>query len=367
MKINQVIKDLLLANDTVVIPGLGAFVTQYQSAEIISSEGAIIPPTKSITFNSKLQTDSLSLLENYLISNANISSAEAKTLISDFAKATDAKIKMKGEVEIDEIGLFYSDANDKIAFKQSSRESLLLDNYGMSSVKMPDINEKATISSSKSIGSKSKTKKTTVNTKTTATTQTTTGSNKTLKRVLIALPIIALLVLIIVFYQKILNFGDTLVENLFNKAVENKTEIKDTDIKIDENSIKDTTKILIDESDDNENIDTTIAKTPTNEMDVSLDDEKLQNGKVSDVTEINLGTTYKNYYLIVGSYSNNKNAEKKIKELKNKGFDAEIILNDPTKYRVTIGGFDNVDDAIEAYKEFANKYTSKDIWLLRNI
>jgi len=370
VKINQIIKDLLLTNDTVVIPGLGAFVTQYQSAEIISAEGAIQPPTKSVLFNPKISNDSTYLLENYLVSKLNITAHDSKIMISDFVQATDAKLKMKGEVEIDNIGILYSDVNDKVAFKQSSKDSLLLENYGMTKVQIPEANEKAQISSTKKSTTKAKTK-----TKSTTVNQTNASSSKTLKRVLIALPIIALLVLIIVFNQKILNFGENIVDKLFKKAIDekvdekladnNKTENQD-DLQIELNEKDDDTLVLSNDNkvDDNKADDT--KSENKKDKDKKDDETVLKEENVNNVTKIDLGTTFKNYYLVVGSFSTKENAQSRVKELVNQGYSAIILTNEPKKFRVSIGGFDYVTDAVAEYKTYVAKNGNKDIWLLKN-
>jgi len=72
------------------------------------------------------------------------------------------------------------------------------------------------------------------------------------------------------------------------------------------------------------------------------------------------------YYYNDGSFNDKKNAEKIVNKLVNKGYSAEIINNNPTKFRVSVGGFDKVEDAIAEYKKYVEKSKNKDVWLLRN-
>lgn len=366
VKINQIIKELLLSNDTVVIPEFGAFVTQYQSATINGADGTMVPPTKSVTFNPKIKTDSSSLLENYISSSEGLDSVSTKKQIDDFVKATEAKIKMKGEIEFDGVGILYNDATDKMAFKQVSKDSLLIQNYGMTSVTIPETTDKQPITSLKKTQTKTK-KIQTVKMQETNT-QEVKKSSKTLRRVLIAIPLIALLVLTIVYFQNILNFGNSMIEKMFNKAITEKNN-ENLSENIDESDISGN-ELVIDTTTQKLNIDTT-EKTNNNEVikdnnPENKDENKLKEENINNVTEIELGETYKNYYLIVGSFSNKTYAQIKVNELNAKGYSAEILNNDPTKFRVSIGSFNKVDDAIEQYKKFVIKYDSKDIWLLRN-
>lgn len=347
---------MLISNDTVIIPELGAFVATYQSAKINEAEGKILPPTKSVSFNSKLKSDSSDLLENYVASSMEIENTEARKVISDFVEAAKAKFKMQGEITIDKVGILSGDENKKIVLKQFSDTTLLLDNYGMNSIPLPEKNEKATIA------------KVQMNTKTTK--KSSVKSGKTMKRILIATPFIIVLVLFIVFYQKIYTWGDSIVENWFDKAVNEKTN-DDTDIHSNENQtveLNDTLKIIEEDTTKiTEKIEENINKdNKDDEENIDKDANKLNEQQIDNVTEINLGETYKNYYLIVGSFSTRVYAQKKVDELTAKGYEAEIITNEPGKFRVSIGGFNKVDDAISQYKKFVIKYDSKDIWMLRN-
>jgi nucleoid DNA-binding protein len=354
VKINQIIKELLLSNDTVVIPELGTFVTQYQPASIIEKDGTIVPPTKLVTFNPKIKTDSTNLLENFISANQGIDFVSSKKQIEEFVKASEAKIKMKGEVELDGVGILFNDSNDKIAFKQISNESLLIQNYGMSSVTIPEATEKQPITSNKKVVTKNKK------------TVTVKKSGKTLRRILIAVPFIALLVLFILYYQNILNWGNKVIGKIFNKAIKEQTDNNLSD-NIDESDITND-ELIIDTTEVNDKDTTQNVTSDDNNDDnkINKDENKLKDENISNVTEINLGDSYKKYYLIVGSFNNKLNAQIKVDELTTKGYTTEILTNDPTRFRVSIGGFNKVDDAIEQYKKFVIKYESKDIWMLRN-
>jgi len=361
VRINEIIKDLLILNDSLVIEGFGIFETKYQPAQKNEIDGTMLPPTKSVSFNQKIKTDDSKILFKYLVEKGGLTEQDAQKQIEDFVSATDAKVKMKGEVEIKDLGIFYSDGNSNIAFKQIVTESLLLENYGMSNVTIPSEIEKNPIVS-------------TVNTKKTKTITTTTTTTtvkpepekkkgKTLVRILIAVPIIVLLVLLIIFNAKVVNWGENLYSNYVDKKQNKKNELADN--KVNKDNKKDSLK--------NENtvkIDTTkTVKDTTNQVvnkDNKTDEQLLKEEKNIEVNTEALGTTYKNYYLIVGSFNNEKNASKLVNTLTNKGFTSEIIKNNPTKFRVSVGGFETVEEAIKQYKAYVEKSNSKDIWLLRN-
>ena len=54
MQIDSYISDLLYRYECVILPDFGAFLTQYQSAQIQENTLAFNPPKKKLSFNSQL-------------------------------------------------------------------------------------------------------------------------------------------------------------------------------------------------------------------------------------------------------------------------------------------------------------------------
>ena len=65
MQLASYINDLLFRYECVIIPGFGAFLTQYHSARIDKSTNTFTPPGKLVSFNRQLQTND-GLLANYI-------------------------------------------------------------------------------------------------------------------------------------------------------------------------------------------------------------------------------------------------------------------------------------------------------------
>ena len=57
MRIDKYIKELLLENETVIIPGFGAFISTYKPAEINKENDTIKPPSKEISFNQNIRNN----------------------------------------------------------------------------------------------------------------------------------------------------------------------------------------------------------------------------------------------------------------------------------------------------------------------
>ena len=344
MKISELIQILLLENDIVVLPELGAFETKHISAKINKTTGEIQPPSKTVNFNPSNTKDDKIIL-NHLKENMGLSESDASKQIKDFIKATQAKLKMKDNIIFKEVGTLYLDQNNKICLKDEAKDSLLTDNYGMTTVKIPQKKtqptQKVTVLPKKAPKSKK--------------------SNKTLKRILIALPFIALIVLIAVFYKQIWNFSNNFAQNLFNKS-----EITDT---TNVNNTDNNDVVIIDSTETDTNL--TIDSTETNNQtetppDSKTDTEILENSNVHKVTPDNLGSSYKKYYLIVGSFEYKSFANDRVNEMKKIGYSSCEILFRDNRHRVSIGGFNDINKAIQLYNEFIKTHNKNEIWLLRN-
>ena len=81
MQISTYINDLLYRYECVIIPGFGAFLTQYQSARI--ENNSFHPPGKALLFNRQLQAND-GLLANYVASAENCSYELALQKIRNF-------------------------------------------------------------------------------------------------------------------------------------------------------------------------------------------------------------------------------------------------------------------------------------------
>ena len=348
--LNQILKDVLLVQDNIVVPGFGTFETTYQSAQLDEKSGIIYPPTKLVSFNAVKTEDANNVLLNYLKTNAGLDEETAKKTIDDFIAQTNEKLKAKSNVVIDEVGILYKDESDVVGLK-SIPSNLSIDNYGLEQVEVEAVSPSQRAASSK--GKTVTTKTTTVKTTKTETKSVAAAAPKTestpektekkkdnkLKILLILLPILALLaILFFVFKDKI--FG--------NKAKEKPVEIE---------NVQPSTPSTIDNSDEN---------IPDQEVDQEDADGKiLSDAGFRHVTPIYLGDEYKKYYLVAGSFTTKANAKKRKNELKAENIDSDI-LSIGTQHRVIVGQSDSAADIVEQYKNITSNHPALDYWLLKN-
>lgn len=130
MDIGKYIHELLLENDIVVVPGFGAFVSEYKPAEIDDDSDEIKPPSKVVTFNQQLRNND-GLLVGHVAETKRISHFDALKKIEKEREDILYKLDSGEEVELDEVGSLYTTKDNLIGFKALEDENLLLDAYGL--------------------------------------------------------------------------------------------------------------------------------------------------------------------------------------------------------------------------------------------
>lgn len=133
LTVEQLIGDLLLQHNCVVVPSFGGFVAKRTSAKIDSAKGVIIPPRKSVLFNKQLINNDGLLIA--ALSQANsIPYSEAAEEVQAHINEWEARLQMGGRITIDRVGNLFYDQERNLCFEQDRFYNLLLESFGLSSV-----------------------------------------------------------------------------------------------------------------------------------------------------------------------------------------------------------------------------------------
>ena len=132
MQVAQYIKDLLYRFECVIVPGFGAFLTQYRSARIDDKSHTFYPPCKAISFNRQLQTND-GLLANYIASAENCSYELALQRIRNFTGRISLELSEGKEVSLDLIGAFLLDSERNLQFTPSEGTNFNASSFGLDS------------------------------------------------------------------------------------------------------------------------------------------------------------------------------------------------------------------------------------------
>jgi cell division septation protein DedD len=123
------IERLLYNNDTVVIPGLGAFVSQPAPASVDYAGGSIAPPTKTLTFNENLITDD-GLLTYELVQDKGMTEQDASAWVEEQVAEMLAQLNQREIVALPGIGRLYKNYVQKIQFLPDAA-NFSRDNFGL--------------------------------------------------------------------------------------------------------------------------------------------------------------------------------------------------------------------------------------------
>ena len=108
---------------------------------------------------------------------------------------------------------------------------------------------------------------------------------------------------------------------------------------------------------------TPVEENPVTEVRIvdNADNVQVRQEKVSVVN----GSGLKNYSVVVGSFLSRANAEGLQQQLRDAGYDAQLVKNEERNmFRVVAATFDSKADAAASRNEFRAKYP--DAWLLNN-
>lgn len=133
MNLSKYIAELLIKNNCVIVPNFGGFIANYQSAVIDEVRNKIYPPSKNVLFNPNLLSND-GLLADYVARQIEKSYTEALTAIDNEVVEWKKQLTEGVRINVGEVGFLYQKEN-KIQFEQNREFNLLLDAYGLSSVK----------------------------------------------------------------------------------------------------------------------------------------------------------------------------------------------------------------------------------------
>lgn len=128
---------LLLQHDIVIIPGLGAFVSEYRPAEISDDSDEIKPPSKTVSFNPLLKNND-GLVVGHIAQKLHISHLEALVRIEKEREDILFKLDKGDKVELEGVGILSYNEQGKIDFQPSEEENILLDSFGLEPTTIKD-------------------------------------------------------------------------------------------------------------------------------------------------------------------------------------------------------------------------------------
>jgi len=139
MQLETYLSDLLYRYECVIVPEFGAFLTQSISAEIHESTNAFYPPKKIVSFNEQIQHND-GLLAHYIADVEKIPFEVALQKIQNRVKSLKSNLKQGEIITLDNIGDVSLNKDYKILFEPSNHLNYLTDAFGLTQFVSPSVN-----------------------------------------------------------------------------------------------------------------------------------------------------------------------------------------------------------------------------------
>ncbi|NOQ25335.1 MAG: hypothetical protein GQ564_08225 [Bacteroidales bacterium] len=330
MKIKDYIKELLFTNQGVVIPGLGGFVSEYESAAFDVNENSFIPPSKKITFNPKYSYHDNLLIE-FISEKENIDKEKSIKNLEDFVKDIKTRL-IKGEkIDFPEIGSLSQNVNEEILFEQDTTSNLLSDSFGLTSVKT-----KLIVNPQNNVAKAVKPVK----------------QKKSYKKLIFisssAIVFLCLLTLSWFLTEGYTDFSLISSNEKPNPESSNNIIINTPEKNLDSIAQADSVKALINQSID-ENTDKKDALFYTEP------EKEAPKPKYSE------------FHIIAGSFKKIENAEVFSSKLRDKGYEPVIIRSGENLIRIAIFSYTDETEALTKLYSLRESSNIKSVWILKSI
>lgn len=359
-ELSDIVGILLMRNNCVVIPNFGGFVASLVSAQVDVSKGIITPPKKALSFNRNLNNND-GLLISTLAQENRTSFDDASKIVTDKVDQIKSALNKGERVHFQNVGFLYINKAGSIAFEQDRFFNLLLSSYGLSnvhfvaedktvesSVNTDEIDQPKIVAMNEKKEQESKTKKEPVDDGSDNVKEIKPRTNvlKTIVKYAAAAAFIP-----IVFYSfwipmktDVLQSGVIFSQdfNPFNKA---------DDPKYQQSAEKKT--FVVDSVQNLESMEEITAQLSKSTVVFSypLDDDlfvpvKIKGSNTVEVLKepINSDLDSKKYQLIVGCFSQKRNATDLVKELKKEGFNSFIVDFHEGLHRVSAAQSNSKED-----------------------
>lgn len=357
MNLGKYIYELLLENETVIIPGFGAFVSVYKPAEI---RGEVIkPPSKEISFTQQIRNND-GMLVGYLSTQEGISHFEALKAIEKQRENLTFLLDKGERVILDKTGTLYYNADNELEFEPFFDDNLLLDSYGLESIssanllsqEQDSINKRENIvetvaegfvQNEPAVEEAAEKPAISVIEKTWSPDMADEPEKRKKRSVLWY----SLILIAIVIAGVFLLMNERKPANLEKQNKQEKmVDVKKPPVAKPDVLLNDALENKIDRAEDR-------AEVLSDSLETSITQ-----------TENEVGTGSSKFHLVGGGFKEETNAKDFVVVLKNEGFDAFLLGKRGNFYLVAIGTYQSEGEAVRARRAIAGKDTAKNLWIL---
>lgn len=132
MVLEHYISELLYRYNCVVVPEFGAFLTQRKSAGLHKSSNTFYPPSKILSFNNQLTTND-GLLVSYIANAEKVGYESMLKKVTEAANEWKTSLKKGNRIKLENIGEIWLNKEHKMQFQPSDKINYLTASFGLSS------------------------------------------------------------------------------------------------------------------------------------------------------------------------------------------------------------------------------------------
>lgn len=379
MNISKYVAELLFDFECVVIPGFGGLIVNDKPSTVNRINHQFKPPFRNILFNTHLKAND-GLLVNQIAASEGISFKEARSKVDQFVLSVVEQLKNGGSFTFENIGTIHYDKEENIVFEQNNQVNYNPHSYGLTGFVSPPVKRISDEEKLRNIiiPPKAKTTKP-VDRKPDIVEEK--GEKKRKYRAVFL--VLGILILLLSFGWGITNpdkvrfywentasaiayispdFVQSSKQNVVNEAryIPRKMIESDKEIlaRIEKSKkIAEHQPVENDLDTEPQPIKNIIEEVIPQPKEEAVEDIVINPPKVEPSGPL--------YYIIAGSFSNVKNAERLVSNLKLKGFNAQIAdTNSTGMFRVAYTGIKKLSEAKE--KLYAIRQDDNpDAWLIR--
>lgn len=315
MVVEHYISELLYRYDCVMVPELGAFLAQRKSAVLAAGSNTFYPPTKQLSFNTQVQSND-GLLVSYISTAEKTSYEMALTKVSQTVTEWKRLLKNGDKLELADIGTLWSNSADKLQFQPYDKTNYLTSSFGLSSVVSNPVTREVLKEEVATLEEKI------------PFVFTPERREKSAIR-----PYLKYAALFLLAVSTGLTGFRMYQENINQRQVAAEQVQEEVSKRIQEATFFDAAPMEL----------------PTLSLDV-LSNPKKEVGRV--------------HHIVAGAFRFKKNAEKKIRQLKRRGYNSAYIGTNPYGlHMVTYDSYTDVDEALNALRS-VKRTQSREAWLL---
>jgi len=361
MNIEKHIRQLLFEQNCVIIPEFGGFIANYVSAEIHPIRHVFAPPSKYIAFNELLKVND-GLLISHIASNEDISRDDATKAVKEFVIKISEAINNNKKYYFEQIGNLYLNHEQKLQFDPDKTINYLSASFGL-----PDLIYKPIERQINPLRVKDRPviksevneviQKDTIN-------ELSEQRKRTFSKFQAALIPVLIFLAVAFGYFCFLDNGDNALSS-FNPipakllGIFHKKKIV-TDNKNVAIVLPETTAVK-----KSEKTDMIAAEIETEKAKPVIKEEVIKKEKPKKIVK-KISKSSVRYYVIVGGFSSEANAEKLVTKLKEEGNNNAKVLPPVANnlHKVSLGDFETSNEAESKSKEI--KYKFSNAWIYKN-